>query len=97
MCNIFPDPGRLPFPGAGHRVPEASFGQRESGGEGDRLTDAFKHVFPPQHPGLRGSSNHRQRLHYMVQEYLGNLSNRASTVLLGLEDEPLARTSSICN
>ena len=39
------------------------------GGEGGRLTDAFKRFFnPPQHPGL---GNHQQRLHHMVQYNLG--------------------------
>ena len=75
LCNAFPEPGRLQFPGAGQRVAEASFNHRKSGGEGGRLTDAFRQFFSPQPQGLIGSSNRRRCLNYMVQEYLGARSD----------------------
>ena len=73
LCNAFPEPGRLQFPGAGQRVAEASFIQRKSGGEGGLLTDAFRQFFSLQPQGMIGSSN--QHLIYMVQEYLGARSD----------------------
>lgn len=75
LCNAFPETGRLQTPGPGRRVAEASVSGRRSGGEGGRLTDAFRQFFSPQPQGMIGSSNHRQRLIYMVQEYLGARSD----------------------
>lgn len=75
LCNAFPETGRLQTPVSGQRVAEASVSQRRSGGEGGRLTDAFRQFFGPQPQGMIGSSNHRQRLFYMVQEYLGARSD----------------------
>ena len=76
LCNAFPEPGGLPNPGPGHRrVAEASVSHKMSGGEGGRLTDAFRQFFSPQPQGMTGSSNHRQRLVYMVREYLGARSD----------------------
>ena len=75
LCNVFPETGRLQNPGPGQRVAEASVSQRRSGLEGGHLTDAFRQFFSPQPQGMTGCSNHRQRLFYMVQEYLGARSD----------------------
>ncbi|XP_077321726.1 zinc finger BED domain-containing protein 6-like isoform X1 [Lithobates pipiens] len=83
LCNTFPDSGRIQSNGKG--IFEASVGQRRSGGEGGRLSDAFKTFFSPQHPGLSASRSHRQRLHHMVEDYLGTKTDMESFTV----DDPL--------
>ena len=68
LCNAFPETGRLQNAGPGQRVAEASVSHRRSGGEGGRLTDAFRQFFSLQPQGMTSPSNHRQRLFYMVRE-----------------------------
>uniref|UniRef100_A0A8C5P6E1 BED-type domain-containing protein n=1 Tax=Leptobrachium leishanense TaxID=445787 RepID=A0A8C5P6E1_9ANUR len=45
--------------------------QRNSGEGQGRLTDAFFNFFSPRRPGTSNVGTHCQRLHHMVQDYLG--------------------------
>uniref|UniRef100_A0A8C5QZ76 HAT C-terminal dimerisation domain-containing protein n=1 Tax=Leptobrachium leishanense TaxID=445787 RepID=A0A8C5QZ76_9ANUR len=69
LCNTFPGTGRLPS--ADTRASEAADDQRNSGEGQGRLTDAFLNFFSPRRPGTSNVGTHCQRLHHMVQDYLG--------------------------
>uniref|UniRef100_A0A8C5MP76 BED-type domain-containing protein n=1 Tax=Leptobrachium leishanense TaxID=445787 RepID=A0A8C5MP76_9ANUR len=53
------------------RASEAAGDQRNSGEGQGRLTDAFLIFFSPRRPGTSNVGTHCQRLHHMVQDYLG--------------------------
>uniref|UniRef100_A0A8C5Q2X1 Uncharacterized protein n=1 Tax=Leptobrachium leishanense TaxID=445787 RepID=A0A8C5Q2X1_9ANUR len=69
LCNTFPDTGRLP--GDDTLASEAAGDQSNSGEGQGRLTDAFLIFFSPRRPGTSNVGTHCQRLHHMVQDYLG--------------------------
>uniref|UniRef100_A0A8C5MB93 BED-type domain-containing protein n=1 Tax=Leptobrachium leishanense TaxID=445787 RepID=A0A8C5MB93_9ANUR len=69
LCNTFPGTGRLPSDDT--RASEAVDDQRNSGEGRGRLTDAFLIFFSPHCPGTSNVGTHCQRLHHMVQDYLG--------------------------
>uniref|UniRef100_A0A8C5MBG2 Uncharacterized protein n=1 Tax=Leptobrachium leishanense TaxID=445787 RepID=A0A8C5MBG2_9ANUR len=69
LCNTFPCTGRLPS--ADTCASEAADDQRNSGEVQGRLTDAFFNFFSPRRPGTSNVGTHCQRLHHMVQDYLG--------------------------
>uniref|UniRef100_A0A8C5QEU3 HAT C-terminal dimerisation domain-containing protein n=1 Tax=Leptobrachium leishanense TaxID=445787 RepID=A0A8C5QEU3_9ANUR len=75
LCNTFPGTGSLPstvrLPSADTRASEAAGDQRNSGEGQGRLTDAFFTFFSPRRPGTSNVGTHCQRLHHMVQDYLG--------------------------
>uniref|UniRef100_A0A8C5MMB6 BED-type domain-containing protein n=1 Tax=Leptobrachium leishanense TaxID=445787 RepID=A0A8C5MMB6_9ANUR len=69
LCNTFP--GTVRLPSADTRASEAAGDQRNSGEGQGRLTDAFLNFFSPRRPGTSNVGTHCQRLHHMVQDYLG--------------------------
>uniref|UniRef100_A0A8C5QAH9 BED-type domain-containing protein n=1 Tax=Leptobrachium leishanense TaxID=445787 RepID=A0A8C5QAH9_9ANUR len=69
LCNTFPGTGRLPSDDTG--ASEAADDQGNSGEGRGRLTDAFLNFFSARRPGTSNVGTHCQRLHHMVQDYLG--------------------------
>uniref|UniRef100_A0A8C5W861 HAT C-terminal dimerisation domain-containing protein n=1 Tax=Leptobrachium leishanense TaxID=445787 RepID=A0A8C5W861_9ANUR len=69
LCNTFP--GTVRLPSADTRASETAGDQRNSGEGQGRLTDAFLNFFSPRRPGTSNVNTHCQRLHHMVQDYLG--------------------------
>uniref|UniRef100_A0A8C5LUH2 HAT C-terminal dimerisation domain-containing protein n=1 Tax=Leptobrachium leishanense TaxID=445787 RepID=A0A8C5LUH2_9ANUR len=69
LCNTFPGTGRLRSDDTG--ASEAADDQRNSGECRCHLTDAFLNFFSPRRPGTSNVGTHCQRLHHMVQDYLG--------------------------
>uniref|UniRef100_A0A8C5MAC7 BED-type domain-containing protein n=1 Tax=Leptobrachium leishanense TaxID=445787 RepID=A0A8C5MAC7_9ANUR len=64
-------PAQRELPSADTHASEAAGDQRNSSEGQGRLTDAFLNFFSPRRPGTSNVGTHCQRLHHMVQDYLG--------------------------